>query len=150
MKRLFFLITAVVFLSVSCKSTQKTQDVAKKEHKYELTKDTKWIMTSFHGKVPAEAGFRKRLPYVYIDKEKGSISGNSGCNSFSGSAEISGNKIKAGRIAATKAYCMGVPEHEFFTDLDEMDSFKIKGNKLSFMKGGEVIMEFEAEGKSKE
>ena len=144
MRSIFFLVTAVVFLSFGCKSAQKTSSKMNKGKQYELTKETKWIMTSFHGKSPAEAGFKQRTPYVFIDKEKGSISGNSGCNSFSGSAEVSGNKIKAGRIAATKAYCMGVPEHEFFTDLDQMDSYKIEGNKLSFIKEGKVIMEFEA------
>ena len=144
MKRVFFILPVLIFFTLSCRSTQKTQTV-KETLKYQFTKDVKWVMTSFHGKQPADAGFKKRVPYLVIDREAGSISGNSGCNSFSGKAEVSDSEIKAGRIASTKAFCMGVPEHEFFTDLTEMDSYRIEGDKLVFVKAGNVIMEFVAE-----
>ena len=146
MKRVFFILPVLFLFTLSCRSTQKTQTVQEKT-KFQFTKDVKWVMTSFHGKAPAEAGFKQKTPYVVIDKEAGSISGNSGCNSFSGKAELSNNSLKAGRIASTKAFCMGVPENEFFTDLSEMSSYRIDGDKLLFLKGDDVLMEFKAEQK---
>ena len=144
MKRIIFILPAIILFMFSCKSTHKASAQTATQ-KNMFVKETKWVMVSFHGKKPAEAGFRERVPYVVIDKEAGTISGNSGCNSFSGKAVIEGDKMKAERIASTKAFCMGVPESEFFADLSELNTLKTEDNKLIFLKEGKVIMEFVAE-----
>ncbi len=150
MKKIFFLTILTLLFSISCKSSKnmKTQDTTTSSQ-YSLTKETKWVLTSFNGQEPKEAGFKERLPYMVIDKEAGSIGGNSGCNSFNGPVEIDGSNIKVGMLAATKAYCMGVPEHEFFTFLNDADNYKITGEKLQLLKGEKVLMEFSGEKNSK-
>ena len=148
MKKVIFLSLIAIFISMSCSSTKKnqTKDKTKKVHThYTLSKGTKWVMISFNGKEPEEAGFIKKIPYVVIDEKAGSIGGNSGCNAFNGPVEIEGTSIKVGLLAATKAYCMNVPEQEFFNYLNDINSYKIKNDTLKLLKDGKVVMEFKVE-----
>lgn len=147
MKNIFFLSLVTIVLSLSCKSTKKTQAANITEQQYTLTKDTKWLLTSFNGKTPQEAGFKERIPFIVIDKENSRISGHSGCNSFNGKVEIDGSLFKTGILMSTKAFCMGVPEHELFKYLDEVDSYKIDSDKLLLMKGADVILMFKVDSK---
>jgi heat shock protein HslJ len=109
---------------------------------YSLTKETKWVLESFNGKSVQEAGFKERTPFIILDKQAGRISGHSGCNSFNGNAEIGDTSLKTGMLMSTKAFCMGVPEHELFKYFEDVDSYKINGNKLLLMKGEDVLLEF--------
>ncbi len=142
MKTIFFLSLVIILLSISCKSTKETQAANKTQQQYALTKDTKWVLTSFNGKLPHDAGFKERIPFIVIDKESSRINGHSGCNSFNGQLEIEDSSIKTGMLASTKAFCMGVPEHEFFNYLKDADSYKIEGDKLVLMKGSDVLLVF--------
>ena len=72
---------------------------------------------------------------IAFDKEK--ISGNSGCNGFFSIYEVKGSSIKLGAIGSTLMYCAipGVMEQEqtILMRLDTIKSYKIEGNKLSFI-----------------
>ena len=142
MKKIFFLFLIAILLTVSCKSTQKTSTKNSKNQQYELTKDTKWILSSFNGKSTKEAGFTERIPFIILDKQESRIMGHSGCNSFNGNAEIGDSTLKTGMLMSTKAFCMGVPEHELFTYLEKVNSYKIDSDKLLLMKGDDVLLEF--------
>jgi len=152
MKKVIFLSLIAIFISMSCSSTKRNQtkdkDKTQKEKThYTLSKGTKWVMISFNGKEPKEAGFIEKIPYVVIDKEAGSIGGNSGCNAFNGPVKIDGPSVKVGLLAATKAYCMNVPEQEFFNFLNDINSYKIEKDTLQLLKDGKVLMEFKADKK---
>ncbi len=148
MKKFFFLTILTVLFTTACKSSKNMQTPeASTTQQYSFNNETKWVLTLFDGKAPAEAGFKQRLPYMVIDKKAGSIGGNSGCNSFNGPVEIEGSKIKIGMLAATKAYCIGVPEHDFFNNLNEADSFILKGDSLKLLKDSKILMVFKAEKK---
>ncbi len=112
------------------------------QQQYSLTKNTKWILTSLNDKSVQEAGFKERTPFIILDKQEGRIMGHSGCNSFNGKAELGDSSIKTGVLMSTKAFCMGVPEHELFKYLEEVDSYKIVNSKLLLMKGEDVLLEF--------
>lgn len=66
-------------------------------------------------------------PNSYVQfKEDGVASGNGGCNSFSGSYEISGDTLKFGPLAATRRACVGEAmqhEIEFFQVMSETVRF---------------------------
>ncbi len=138
---IFFAIVATLF-STSCKSNKDMQSANNTQQQYSLTKDTKWILTSFNDKSVQEAGFKERTPFIILDKQEGRIMGHSGCNSFNGKAELGDSSIKTGMLMSTKAFCMGVPEHELFKYLEEVDSYKIVNSKLLLMKGEDVLLEF--------
>ncbi|NPA36230.1 MAG: META domain-containing protein [Chlorobi bacterium] len=141
---IFIIIITLSALSCSSAKIQKTKNTTQQSETMPINK-TKWILISYKGQKPSEAGFKKRIPYLIIDEEKGQITGHSGCNSFNGQVNISGNKIKTGVLTSTKAYCMGVPEHEFFKLLNGTDNFKISADKLKLLKGNEVLLIFKAE-----
>jgi heat shock protein HslJ len=67
--------------------------------------------------------------------EDGTISGESGCNSFSGSYEVTGNQITIGPLATTRMACnepVGVMEQEtqYLAALQSASSYLIEGNVL--------------------
>ena len=142
MKKAFFIALVTIFFSMSCKSTKEINSSDNNPQQHSLTKETKWILTSFNGKSPLEAGFKERTPFIILDKQAGRIMGHSGCNSFNGNAEIGDSSLKTGMLMSTKAFCMGVPENELFKYLKDVDSYKIDGDKLLLMKGDDVLLEF--------
>jgi heat shock protein HslJ len=65
----------------------------------------------------------------------GTLSGKSGCNSYSGSYKVEGSKISIGPIASTKMYCnepAGVMEQEtqYLLALESAATYRIEGNSL--------------------
>ncbi len=147
MKR-FFIIAMVATALISCKSgkgtSQKkvTQNASQIEASSFMIEKNVWELTSFQGKSPEEAGFTDRIPHVVINKEKASMGGNSGCNSFSGGVEVTDYTLKLGLFMSTKMYCDGVPEIEFFKILEGELDYKVEDEKLSLTKDGQPVMEF--------
>lgn len=142
MKKLISLVFVTILFSISCKSTKEMKSADNTQQKLTLTKDTKWILTSFNGNSVQEAGFKERTPFIILDKQEGRLMGHSGCNSFNGSIELGDSSIKTGILNSTKAYCIGVPEHKLFKYLEEIDSYKIENDKLLLKKGSDVLLEF--------
>lgn len=77
-----------------------------------------------------------------FDTENSMVSGNDGCNSFSGKAEINGNQINFGPFMKTRMYCEKViTDKHFYKLIGETDRFKIKGDKLQFFGMGSLLIE---------
>jgi heat shock protein HslJ len=76
----------------------------------------------------------------------GRVSGNSGCNRFTGAYEIAEDgSIKIGPLASTRMACPEpemAAETKFFAILDEVRSFERVGKRLALRNTeGEVLME---------
>jgi len=75
----------------------------------------------------------------------GKVSGNSGCNSYSGTYTLSGNTINISGFAVTLMYC-GEPgvmtlEQTYLAVLPAMKVYKISGNELTLSDGtGKISM----------
>jgi heat shock protein HslJ len=66
-----------------------------------------WKLVELNGK-PVIAGSTGKEPYMILKKEKNSINGNDGCNSFMGSYTLKqGGGIKFGQMASTLMACVG-------------------------------------------
>src|SRR5215469_13719025 len=63
---------------------------------------TAWTLEDLGGK-PAIANSQATLAFP----EAGKVAGNASCNRFTGTAEISGNAMKFGRLASTRMMCEG-------------------------------------------
>jgi len=80
--------------------------------------------------------------------EDGKVSGNAGCNNFSGSYEVDGDSISIGPLATTRKMCAqpeGVMETEqaFLQNLDNAATFSITGDTLTlFDKDGGKLLVF--------
>ena len=78
---------------------------------------------------PAENKFDQFVAF----KSQGEIRGNSGCNQFFGSYELSGDDITLGPLASTKKACMGrmEAETEFMQRLQTARKFSATHKRLS-------------------
>ena len=135
MKYLFLIALSAMMLT-SCKCMQKNTKTTINP----FTQEHKWVMTSFKGESTSAAGFEVKTPLVIIDKEKGKISGNNGCNSFGGNATVNENTIEFGMFMATKMFCNGVPEKEFFDFFEGIVNYEVKGDVLTFTKDGNSVV----------
>jgi len=78
---------------------------------------------------------------ITFDKAGGRVSGNLGCNRFSGTFQINGNSLKFSQLISTKMMCfdsMNV-EDAFSTALNNTDSFEIKDGALLLKQGKNVL-----------
>lgn len=134
-----FLVGLSAMMLISCKTMQNS---AQSSSEF-FVEGNQWEMTSFQGKSVKEAGFNETVPHIVINKEKGSMGGNNGCNSFGGDITVKEDSIEMGMFMSTKRYCEGVPEIEFFKLLEGNIGYTIQGRQLSFTKDGTTIMEFQ-------
>ncbi len=142
MKYLFLIAISTLIVS-SCKSTQKNARSGAEL----FIEENQWEMVTFKGKSLKEAGFIFRTPIVVINKEKGKIGGNNGCNSFGGNAIVMDKTIEMSMFLSTKMYCEGVPEQEFFDLLEGTVDYTINNNELTFTKDHKIIMIFKLKRK---
>ncbi|MDD1706253.1 MAG: META domain-containing protein [Methanoregulaceae archaeon] len=119
---------------------------------YEMTPapltGTMWYLNSF---VDAKGNFwtpGKANPISLQFTADGNVSGNAGCNSYSGAYTVTGNSISISGFAVTLMYC-GEPgvmdlESTYLAVLPMMKVYRISGNELTLSDGtGKVSMIFD-------
>jgi heat shock protein HslJ len=103
-----------------------------------------WDLSSLDEKLPLQG--RK----ITIEFGEGKLSGSSGCNSYSGSYEIKGNKIKTGAIGITLMSCVdpGVMEQEqyFLAYLQDAQSFTLSSGQLRIFRSDGKALAFLPQG----
>lgn len=162
MKKYYAIIAVAICLS-AC-SSQKTQSTAQNlqtneaqnqntvqnlqsnqvqnaEQQKDLSfENTKWMLKTIDGKEIKE----RITPAYIVFNDSDLVTGNSGCNGFSGSFYLSGDILKLSNMISTKRACLGENiESMFFSVLNRVDACLIIGNKLTFTQMGEEIATFE-------
>lgn len=137
MKQLFFLSITLALL-ISCSPSQK---VAGQKSPAEGI----WQLSYLYTATTLEELYSGRKPVINFRGDQ--VSGNNGCNSFSGKLAMSGNKInfKDAKIATTMMACAGSGEQTFMETLNKVDRYSISnaGKTLTFLHGNSEIMRFE-------
>lgn len=100
----------------------------------ELSKSS-WELAEINGKPIDKQDFAK-IPTLNFDPAESRVSGNSGCNSMSGTFKVEEDKITFGPIMGTKMACEGTGENQFTTAFNTVQKFKL-GKKLYFYDGSE-------------
>lgn len=105
---------------------------------------TSWSLVSLGGTAPL---LGTKITATF---DAGSIQGSSGCNSFSGFYEISGDRIVVRDVQSTLMACIqpeGVmdQEQEFLTLLMGSEGYQIADGQLQLMRSGQVLLAFIAE-----
>ncbi|MEL1245867.1 META domain-containing protein [Flavobacterium sp. DGU11] len=129
MKRfvLFFSITAAIALT-GCRSAKATQPM-------DLLTGTVWELSSINGQKVDAGSNRNGLPTASFNTEL-KISGNGGCNTYSGSYNLNENEgINISQVMSTKMFCEGSIENEYFKELGKVNMAKIDKDKLTLMEG---------------
>ncbi|UZO81151.1 META domain-containing protein [Aquimarina sp. ERC-38] len=81
-------------------------------------------------------------PTVRMLPSENSVSGNSGCNSYTVSYTKEGDQYNFGYPMATKIFCEGSSESEFFTTLREIKTITQTKNKMiAQSKEGKILFE---------
>jgi putative lipoprotein len=127
MKTKLFLI---LFFSVILTACAKTNPLS----------DTSWELVSY-GDIDAPTPALPDTEAIISFDAEGMLSGNVGCNQFSGSYEVSGDTLEAGPLMATLMYC------EQSMDQETAVMMLLNGSH-TFEIGGETLKIFTEDGKS--
>lgn len=136
MKKLLF-AGCIAMMVVSCKTskTTSTEDATATATSSINILGSSWELDK------AGDSTSKKPTLVIEDKN---ISGNGGCNNFTGYLELdpATKSFKASKIASTRMACRGTNEPNYFKMLEEVTSYKIKGGQLHLYKGNLLLMKF--------
>jgi len=85
----------------------------------------------------------QRLPEMRIMADQGIFTGNTGCNSMSGSFSFSGNDIKVdNKLRTSKMACNDYDENLFISNLLKAESYTINNGVLELKNGGTTVLTF--------
>ncbi|MEZ0006832.1 heat shock protein HslJ [Flavobacterium sp. 28YEA47A] len=94
--------------------------------------DKEWKLQELNGKAIVLDTTFKKEPLIIFNKETGKMTGNGGCNNFSGSYKLKdANNIELSEGGATMMACpnLGI-ESEFFKAFKQVKSYRIENNSL--------------------
>lgn len=93
------------------------------------------------GKFTSDIGKTKADIVFNLDENR--VSGNDGCNSFSGRVEINNSKIRFGQLVSTKMACDDEKLDVIIRNsLSEINKFKISNGTLKLYKGNSLLLEY--------
>jgi len=133
------LIIALAFAAFACNKKEESkpeESVATEEVQPAATAtttdlfDKEWKLQN--GKtIVLDTAFKKE-PLIVFHKDTGKMTGNGGCNNFSGSYKLKeGNTIELSEGAATMMACPNLAiEGEFFKVFKQVKSYRIENNSL--------------------
>lgn len=106
-----------------------------------------WTATSYHTGDAIESEVTGSTLSADFDGTR--ISGNGGCNSFSGPYSVSGRTIEIGPLASTMMACtddaLNTQEQHYLAALQLATSFRLTGSRLDLLRdGGTIAATFEA------
>ena|SRR5688572_25681637 len=81
---------------------------------------------------------------LLLNETQMKISGFAGCNRFFGSYQLGESNLQFSGLGSTKMYCQdkSATEDKYLKALNEVQSFKIEGDKLVLLAGEKTILEF--------
>jgi heat shock protein HslJ len=94
---------------------------------------TKWTIDTIVGTGGTSSSVPAGVTATMTFTADGKVSGTTGCNTFGGTATVSGNKITFGDLASTRRACSGGAgslEADVFRVLEAPATFRIEGDKL--------------------
>ncbi len=104
----------------------------------------KWLFITLNGKTYTNPRDESKKPFIIFDETKHTISGNTGCNNYSGQFKTEGNKLSIGpALSMTKMGCLDTFEGQYIDNLVNIDSYQIYGRLLRLFKSGNEILTFE-------
>ncbi len=131
------LLTGVFVMG--CSSTKNTSKVSIAS----LT--DKWVLTTINGTDVSEA-FPDKTPTLQFDFENNKVSGNSGCNVYTGgfTYDLSKGEFQASQIAGTMMACPNANQESVYTKLlSQPSKLALVKEKLIFVQGGKQVLVFE-------
>lgn len=108
---------------------------------YQLTGD--WALTSILNQPIKESDYATGLPTLHFNVIEKNVSGFTGCNRLNGNFEV--NKqgmLKFLPLATTRMFCEGKGETSFLQAMDQVEQFRIEGDKLMLSSKDRDLLSF--------
>jgi len=102
-----------------------------------------WKLIHLEGQTDLDGLFDSQWPMLKIHEEGNRFSGNSGCNSFMGGMDLSGDAPIFSKAATTLMACSTMGETHFLRAFPFVDFYVIKQNQLWMYRGNDRLMIFE-------
>ncbi|MFD1630625.1 META domain-containing protein [Pseudopedobacter beijingensis] len=138
------IIMSVIALSAVLTSCSNKLKELSNGSKIDPKIEGEWELTYITGpRITFDGLYPNRKPALNFNLKDAKISGNTSCNSLTGEIKADGQKIdfKKG-LATTKMFCEGTGEYTFLKMLDQVETYTIKDNVLSFSSSLGEIMKF--------
>jgi heat shock protein HslJ len=107
---------------------------------------TDWRLVELGGRPSRPAG--GGAPNLRLNASEKRAGGNTGCNSFGGPYELSGESLRFGALASTRRACvdeeLNRQESAYMRALDETRTWRITGNTLVLSGESGVVARFTA------
>lgn len=146
MNQILLAAIAVICISVGCNNGKQVQVVTSKKavaNPSELS--GAWQLEYISGPATAfDSLYPNKKPQLAFDVPVSRISGNTGCNSFSGPLSIEGSKVSFNQpLTLTKMFCPGGGESAFLETLKKVSSWAVTdASTLNLIAGDIAIMRF--------
>ncbi|TWP29818.1 META domain-containing protein [Apibacter muscae] len=141
------LLLSVFLFSFSCSSNNVSVEKNMRVEKInpvnaQIQENQVWVLQKIDGE-DAKNVF-DNLPTLSFDVLKKRVSGNSGCNRYSGSYLLDEeNHLDISQVITTRMFCDNKNnESGFVTNLDQANLVKIENNTLTFLKDDDALLEF--------
>src|SRR5690606_25669022 len=86
--------------------------------------------------------FPQKKPTMIFKEDLKYVHGKGGCNGYSSSVEIAGNKISFSRGISTEMACEGNGEPLYFQSLDKVTAYDVQENHLTLLVGDVAVLRF--------
>ena len=110
----------------------------------EALEDKTWVLESYGEPDSLKTVLEDTEINITFDSDEGKVTGSAGCNGYFGEYEVSGNKLSfPGPIGSTLMSCgEEIDEQEilYLSALEDTESFKIEGDKLTINCGQQVLV----------
>ena len=108
-------------------------------------RNTYWKLVSIRGE-PYDHATANREPYIQFKLDGERMVGFTGCNQFTGSYRVDGDRLELGEIAVTRKACLeGMDvEQQYMQALRTIDAYRISGESLALLEAGTQALGFEA------
>lgn len=145
-KILSILLLCSLSLPVKCIASVKK----KKAKKVHLTSQKNkglsgvWVLTYIEHTDMNTAFKKDHIPSIQFDASLKLLSGNDGCNSFSRSIKIDGNKIVyLGQFLTTLMACEGIADQKFMDALKKINSYAMPDDETLDLIAGDIgVLQF--------
>lgn len=137
------LLTLVLLIAGTACNNPKKSSAANSGDPGKL--DGNWVLNYISGpRIAFDGLYPERKPELSFSVADMRVSGNTGCNSFSGPLKVDGNKISFSEpMAITKMMCPGSGETVFLETLKKISSYSVSGDTtLIFIMGDIAMMRF--------
>ncbi len=144
MKKFTPFLMLMILAVLSCNTPSGTSSTAKLSKTMTTLTQSKWQLFSMNGqKAYAKEG--SSIPTLAFDAEKMSVSGNSGCNSFSGGFTAEKDALSFGNLATTRMMCADMKmETDFIAAITKTAKFSMYEGKLVLHDAeGKQLMSFD-------